>query len=293
MIEEPNAIWKALEAFTPVAVRKAKFIEPVEGFAVVDMGDSRFTADFATGYVPVMGETVQILSVGGRHLMFPAGPKPAIGTVETVTADVRVTLATSAGNLSMPYAGDAPSPGDQVLILWTEDGPVCLGARVSSTPPAPDPIPDPGGGAVRSAVFHAIDAGSTDRNRSRWWQAQPWASNTTYGAWFYGTQIRDTIPAGAELVSLEFFSAWASRSGAPPRFALHNLAGKTGVPVFGAYTAWTPGDGWHVPPMAAAWFAALKAGGPSLGVGLNQGGWNQFSSLAQNSMSGALRISWR
>lgn len=289
MIEEASQVLQGLDARTPVAVRKARFVEPRDGFAVVDMGDSRFIADFV-GYVPVAGETVQIVSVGERHLLFPAGPKPGIGTVLTVTAGV-VTAQTIAGVVAMPYMGTAPSSGDLIGISWSE-GPRCQG-KLSSTLPTPAPIPDPGGGTLQSATFRAIDAGSTDRTQSRWWQAQPWASNTTYGAWFYGTQIRDTIPAGATLVSLEFFAAWASRSGGAPRFALHNLAAKTAVPSFGAYTEWVPGDGWQTPPMAAAWFAALKAGGASLGVGLNQGGWNQFSSLAQNSMTGALRISWR
>lgn len=291
MIDESAAILQRLEALTPVAVRKATFVEPDDGFAVVDMGDSRFVADFGTGYVPVPGETVQIISVGERHLLFPAGPKPGVGTVVT-SSGLQAQVETSNGTFSMPYTGDQPASGDRVLVHWTEDGPVC-GARLSTTPEPPPPIPTPDTGTVRSATFRAIDAGSTDRGQSRWWQAQPWASNTTFGAWFYGTQIRDTIPAGATLVSLEFFSAWASRSGGAPRFALHNLAAKTGVPSFGAYTEWVPGDGWQSVPMAAAWFAALKAGGLSLGVGLNQGGWNQFSSLAQNSMSGALRISWR
>lgn len=292
MIDEAAMILQRLDALTAVTVRKATFVEHLDGFAVVDMGDSRFVADFGTGYVPVVGETVQIISVGERHLLFPAGPKPGIGTVVTAPSGSRVSVTTSAGMIRMPYSGDAPLTGDRVLVHWTEDGPVC-GMPVSLAAPPPDPIPDPGGDTIQSATFRAIDTGSTDRHQARWWQAQPWASNTTFGAWFYGTQLRDTIPAGASFVSLEFFVAMAKREGGAPRFALHNQAVKSGVPSFGGYTAWAPGDGWQVPPMAAGWFNELKAGGSALGVGLNQGGWNQFSSLVQNSMTGALRISWR
>lgn len=290
MIEEASHILQALDARAPVAVRKATFIEPVDGFAVVDMGDSRFVADFGSGYVPVSGETVQIISVGDRHLLFPAGPKPGTGTVLTVTSGI-VTAQTIIGALAMPYVGAAPGSGDLIGIAWSE-GPRCLG-KLSKEPVAPSPAPDPGGDSLQSATFRAVDAGSTDRHQSRWWQAEPWASNTTYGAWFYGEQLRGTIPATATFVSLEIFVAVTKRSGAAPRFALHDLAHKTGVPTFGPYTAWAPSDGWQVPPMAAGWFNELKAGGSALGVGLNQGGWNQFASLAQNSMSGALRISWR
>lgn len=287
MIDEAAAI---LDVQGQPAVRLARFAELGEdGSAYVDMDMSRFVAE-PTGYVPQVGETVQILSVGRRHLMFPARALPGTGTVMTVTAGV-VTVQTTAGQFSMPYVGDAPTSGDLVGLSWSEQ-PFVIG-KLSVQPSTPDPIPDPGGSTVRSATFLATDTGSTDRTQSRWWQAQPWASNTTYGAWFYGTQIRDTIPAGASLVSLEFYVSWAQRQGGDPRFALHNLASKAGVPVMQPYTQWAPGSGWQTPPMAGAWFDALKAGGSAFGVGLNQGGYNKFSSRAQNAMSGALRISWR
>ena len=291
MIEEAAQILHGLDARTPVTVRKATFVEPRAGFAVVDMGDSRFIADFV-GYVPVAGETVQIVSVGERHLLFPAGPKPGIGTVLTVTAGV-ITAQTIAGVVAMPYMGTAPSSGDLIGIAWSE-GPRCLG-KLSSTPAPPAPIPDPGGGAVRSATFLATDTGSTDRHQARWWTDRPRAGNTTFGVWIHGEQFRGTIPAVSTLVSFEIFVSYQQRKGGAPRWALHNLAAKTGVPVFGAYTEWAPPAGWQTlpDPMAAAWFAALKAGGTALGFGLNQGGDNIFSSRTDNSLSGAARISWR
>ncbi|OJU41827.1 MAG: hypothetical protein BGN97_03760 [Microbacterium sp. 69-10] len=288
MIEEAVNILDAIPS--DVAVRQARFAEVRAGVAYVDMGDSRFVAEFGAGFVPRVGETVQILSVGRRHLMFPARALPGTGTVMTVSSGL-AKVQTAVGEVSMPYIGTAPVSGDLVGISWSEQ-PFVIG-KLSVQPDAPEPIPDPGGGAVRSATFMATDTGSTDRGQSRWWQAQPWASNTTYGAWFYGTQIRDTITAGASLVSLEFYVSWVQRQGGDPRFALHNLASKSGVPAMGTYTPWAPGSGWQTPPMAQAWFDALKAGGSALGVGLNQGGYNKFSSRAQNAMSGALRISWR
>lgn len=275
-----------------MAVRKATFVGVQSGFALVDMGDSRFVCDFGTGYIPVIGETVRIWTFGDQHMLFPASPRPNVGTVLTVSSTV-ASVQTSVGIFSMPFAGTAPTSGDRVGIVWSEDGPWCT-SKLSSTVAPPDPIPDPGGGgAVRSATFRAIDAGSTDRNRSRWWTGQPRAGDSTYGAWFYGTQLPDTIPASATFVSLEFYVSWQQRAGAAPNFALHNFGFKTGVPSFGSPAAWAPAGGWQAPPGAAGWFAALKAGGGFLGVGLNQGGNNIFSSLAQDSMSGALRISWR
>lgn len=291
MIEEASQILKGLDDRTPVSVRRATFVEvSPTGGAVVDMGDSRFVCDFAAGIIPVFGETVQVLSVGQRHLVLPASPKPGVGTVMTVTAGI-VTVQTVAGEFAMPYVGEAPGSGETVALGWSE-GPRCLGV-LSVQPNGPGPGTDPGSGAIRSATFRAVDAGSTDRGSPRWWQSQPWASDSTFGAWFYGSQIRDSIPAGATFVSLEFYASWQQRYGGAPRFALHDQSHKAGVPGFGPYVTWGPGDGWQVPPNAEGWFAELKAGGPRLGVGLNQGGYNKFSSLAQDSMSGALRISWR
>ncbi len=291
MIGEAEKVLRELDERDPVRIRRAIFVEATStGSAWVDMANSRFSCDFGAGYIPRAGETVFVLSMGERHLMFPARPLPGTGVVVTVAAGI-ARVQTSIGEFAMPYIGAAPSSGNIVGISWSEQ-PFVIGA-LSIQPAAPQPIPDPGAGQVRSATFRAIDTGSTDRGAVRWWQSQPWASNSTYGAWFYGTQIRDTIPAGAQFVSLEFFASWQQRQGDAPRFALHNGAAKTGIPSFGGYTAWTPGNDWQTPPMAAAWFAGLKAGGGMLGVGLNQGGFNKFSNLVQNSMSGALRISWR
>lgn len=274
----------------PVNIRRGIFVALQDGAAVIDMADSRFVADFGSGHVPMPGDAVVVVSAHGRHLMFPGRPLPGVGTVLTVTSGM-VRVNTTIGEFTMPHVGAAPTSGDLVGVSWSEQ-PYVVG-KLSVQPVAPAPIPDPSVGVVRSATFMPTDTGSTDRDKSRWWQAQPWASNTTFGAWFYGDQIRNTIPAGASFVSVEFFVAWQQRQGGAPRFALHNLPTKTGVPSMGAYTQWNPNAGWQTPPMAQAWFDGLKAGGGSYGVGLNKGGYNRFSSRAQNAMSGALRISWR
>lgn len=275
-----------------ISVRKATFVGVVDGFAQVDMGDSRFICDFGSGYVPKVGEVVRVWTVGDQHMLFPAGPRPSVGTVLT-TSGTQATVDTSVGRISVMYAGSAPTSGDRVGIVWSEDGPWCT-QKLSSTPPPPVPVPDPGGGSVvRSATFRAIDTGSTDRGSARWWQAQPWASTSTYGAWFYGNQIKDTIPAGARFVSVEFYVSWQQRQGGMPRFALHDAGTKGPLPSFAPYGEWAPGGGWQRPPGDESWFHALKQGGSMAGVGLNQGGYNKFSSVAQDSMSGALRIAWR
>lgn len=290
MIEEAEALFDGFGGNARAALRRATFVEARSGVAIVDMGDSRFACDFGSGYVPLSGETVQVLTIGDRHLLFPAKPLPGTGTVVTVGGGY-VTVSTIAGAVRMPYIGTAPSSGDLVGISWSEL-PYCLG-KLSVQPTPVEPPPDPGGGTVRSATFQAIDTGSHNVGSSNYWQAQPWASDSTLGGWFYGTQILDTIPNNAVLVSLEFYVSWQQRQGSNPNFGLHALAAKTGQLSFTNIAAWNPDGGWQTPGNAATWFAALRAGGGRLGVGLAHGGYNKFSSRAQDAMTGALRISWR
>lgn len=292
MSNESDALFDQFGNAPRVALRRAVFGEVRGGAPWVDMGDSRFACDWGTGYVPAVGDTVQVLTVNERHLLLPARALPGTGTVMTTTATM-VKVQTIVGEFTLPFIGAAPSSGQTVGIQWSDIAHVT--GVLSTSPKPPDPVPDPGAGGVRSATFQTIDTGSTDRTQVRWWTGQPRAGNSTFGAWFYGTQIADSIPAAAALISLEFFVSWQQRSGAAPRFALHNSPVKAGIPGFAAYTAWNPDGGWQSLPqaMAVEWFNGLKAGGPYRGVGLNQGGDNIFSSRAQDAMSGALRISWR
>ncbi|UTT53818.1 hypothetical protein [Microbacterium maritypicum] len=257
MIDEAAALFDGFGDAPRVVLRRGVFSGVGAGVAWVDMGTSRFACDWGTGYVPTVGETVQVLTVNDRHMLFPSRALPGTGVVMTTGANM-VTVQTIAGTFTMPFIGTAPTSGALVGISWSET-PFVIGA-LSVQPKPLDPVPNPGGGTLRSATFQAIDTGSTDRLQVRWWTGQPRAGNSTFGAWFYGTQIRDTIPAGATLVSLQFFASWQQRKFDAPRFALHDQAVKAGIPAFGAYTAWAPGDGWQTPPMADAWFAALKAG---------------------------------
>lgn len=270
--------------------------------ALVDLGDQRVPVQFATAWVPQINEPVWVDSIDGvLRLTGPTQPKPGIGVIATITGSSAL-VTTDFGDFPMAVAPTDPMPssGDTVGISWSSQ-PWCTLLVDVPDPAEPPPAPGGGGGEVRSAEFRAIDAGSTDRHQPRWWTPQPWASSSTFGAWFYGTQIRDTIPASAQLVYENgkpqiFFRVrrMARKAAGTPRFALHNAATKGNtVPSFGAYSEWDPADGWQTPPDPQGWFDSLKAGGPSLGVGLNQGGWSQYASLAEDGMSGALFIKWR
>lgn len=275
-----------------VTTRIGTYVGLADGQALIDMDENRFPVRFLTGIIPAIGEPVYVWAVDGQwFLVGPTQTKPNVGTVVTVSSPM-VSLLTSVGSVSAIIGGAAPTSGDRVLIDWTEDGPVS-GLKLATTPTTPVTPPDPGGGGstVKEAIFRAGDAGSTDRGSPRWWTGQPWASDSTYGAWFYGTAIKDTIPAGAALVSAEIFINRVQDSGAAPRFTLHTSAFKGGIPAMSSVLVWDPPNGWNTLP--AGWFDALIGGGAYWGVGLNQGGFNKFASLAEDGLSGALRLKWR
>lgn len=296
-----DAARRAVAAKSTVTPRIGRYVGNEGMNALVDLGDQRVSARFATPWVPQTNEPVWIDSVDGMlRLVGPTQPKPGVGVIETISGTTAV-VQTDFGNYTMPVAPTDPMPssGDSVGISWSTT-PWCT-LLVDVPDPVPPPPPPSGGGVeVKTAEFRAIDSGSTDRGSARWWTAQPYASNSTFGAWFYGTQIKDTIPAGAELVyeegvpQLAMFIAYRQRQGGLPRFALHSDPYKAGVPTFGPYTEWAPaGGGFFTPPDAADWFNALKAGGSWWGIGLDQGGYNIFANLAQDGFSGALRIKWK
>jgi hypothetical protein len=290
-----EAAREATDRKSTVTPRIGRYVGNDGLLALVDLGDQRVPVRFATPWEPQINEPVWVDSVDGMlRLTGPTQPKPASGVVLTVTGNQAV-VQTDFGDFPMTVAPTAPmaTSGDTVGIVWGKQ-PWCT---LLIDVPAPEPpAPDPGGGSggVQVADFRAIDAGSTDRDKPRWWTPQPWASSSTFGAWFYGSAIKDTIPAGAVFVSLEvYINRVADNAGGVPRFALHDQAAKGPVPGFAPYVEWEPPNGWQTPPDPQGWFDALKAGGARWGIGLNQGGWSQYASLAQDGMSGALRIKWK
>jgi len=291
-----SAAQKTVGQKSTVTPRIGKYVGADGLNALVDLGGARVPVQFATPWVPQINEPVWVDSVDGRlRLIGPTQPKPGIGVVETINpAGTTAVVQTDFGKYTLTVAPTDPRPssGDTVGIQWSTQ-PWCTLLVDLPDPEAPMSASAPAERPIKSAEFRAIAAGSTDRGAPRWWTGRPMSRDSTYGAWFYGQQIKDTIPAGAEFVSLEFYVAWATRRYGGSRFTLHSDATRGGLPAMSGYTVWDPDAGWQTPPDPAGWFAALKAGGDRFGVGLNQGGWEEFKSLAQDGLSGALRIKWR
>lgn len=114
-----------------------------------------------------------------------------------------------------------------------------------------------------------------------------WASDSTVGAWFYGSKIADTL-GGANVSRIEIWISAAQLFGANPNIGYHGYKTKPGsMPTINAATPIAVRDGsWVQLPTSFGQFLASNNGG----IGTLHGGYNKFRSLAQDARSGALRI---
>ena len=299
-MSDVDALLRLVDGKSAVKVRQGQFVGLDGTHAVVDVGAQRSLASFWDGWsIPGINDTVNVLTVDGQSFMVGGVlPRPGVGVVATV-GDPKVTVTTEVGVISMTYAGEAPTSGDVVGIVWPGLGePWCIKLATSPEEPAPAPNPGAGVGAkVQTVTFKATDTGSVAKGSGSWWQSRPWNSPSNYGCWFYGTAIRDTIPDDAQMLGFEMYLSWAARRWMGTlRWGLHDLSVKSGAPRVEGQAAWDPGRdaGWFTPPWAADWFTAL-ARGTWYGIALNAAGSGkeEAKSRAEDPFTGALRIKWK
>ena len=273
-----------------IDARLGAFVGIESGRALVDVGGGRIPVSTFGPIELEVNEACHVWFVNGvPFLMGPSALKPGFGTVTAVDGSW-VTVLTSAGVHTGPFfSGYTPVVGNIVKIDWSY--PAAVAWVLSAVPDEIAPPPAPGGSSgVKVQTFKAVAAGSQYRSGGAWWQPQVWASNSLRGIWVYGSKIPDTIPAGATIAKVEVYVSPAQIFGADPNFATHVY--KT-LP--GGVAGFASGD--YPIPIKAGWVTlpvsfgnALKRGGGAFGIGVNQGGFNKFNSLAADPMSGALRI---
>ncbi|MBO1739661.1 hypothetical protein [Leifsonia sp. TF02-11] len=290
MTGESDALNRALAGRPKVRILQGAFVSASTTGCLIDIGGNRIPALFGTSFMPDVNEIVWVWNIGKQFfLMGPATAKPDRGTVQSISGGL-VTLLTPLGTtIAAPYSGATPSAGQVMKLLW-HGGPF---AMLMSTSPTANPVPGTPGAATGTHAdeFPAIDSGSY--GSGRWWTPQVWGSDSNLGAWFYGTKIPDTVPGSAVIQRVEVYIPPASQIiGSAPNFATHAYATKPGgSPTLSTVGAVGIRGGWV--DLGAAGIAignALKAGGGAYGIGLNHGGNNILSSLAQDGFSGRLRI---
>jgi len=282
-----KTVRKKLAGLPSVARLVGTFVSTDGVRAVVDVGGGRIPADM-TGYVPEVGEQVFALFIDGTATVIGSTvPKPGKGTVASAPLDNLVAVDTIVGRITVPYAaGLSLSAGQTVKLGAANDGLFVYAVMSTSPPPQAPPSPPSSGGKVQTQVFMPIDAGSY---RAGWWTNQVYASDTNVGAWFYGSQIADTIPDGATIQSIAINISISSLSYQAPNFGVHGSATRPGVAVgLSQLTAIAIANGWVALPIGFGNYLKAAVGG----IGINHGGYAILNSLAADPASGALRISW-
>ncbi|MCS6521340.1 hypothetical protein [Curtobacterium citreum] len=279
-----------------VTVWQAKYVSR-DGASVqcdVSNGDAvgRVTAQTMSEYRPSVGEQVWLLAVkpsDGAVKFYYTGPvvmPPPVGTVVSAASDF-VTVDTDIGQVQATYnQGDTLSASQQVRLVWS-DGPHVVGVLSTNPPPVQPPDPPAGSGPTSHVdTFTAVDAGSF--SDGRWWQPQPWASNSTLGAWFIGSKVRDTL-RGAPVTRIEMWVNLAYKFGSPPNIGTHSHDSKPGgaPAISNARPIAVTSGTWVELPVE---FGQALSNGSASGIGLAHGGFNKFASLAADAQSGALRI---
>jgi len=258
---------------------------------VVDVGEGRMAAALASGYLPEVGEPVQVWFVDGiPFVMGPRTPRPHAGKV-TAVASGKVTLSTPVGPVGpIPYWGSAPAVGSDMRMVWHGGGVAFAVAAAEVAAPPVDPGQTPASQHVDTFTATAAGTWNTGGGDSAgsYFNSEVWASNTTIGFWFYGTKIADTIPAHANIQRVQIYIAARQIQGSAPRFTVHDNPNPPGDNLSGGDLIGVSNYSWIDLP--TGWGGALKRGGGGYGIGTRHGGYNIFKSLAADAQSGALRI---
>lgn len=286
-LDQSDAIIAALATKSKVTVLSGTFVSADNTHIIVDCGNGRVPCFPLVPYLPNVGETVYVLFIDGvPYAMGPTLVKPNQGTVVSAAGGL-VTLTTSFGSMALPYTTTiTPTAGQVMYIIW--QGGQGFAVSVMSVQPAQAAPPPPPASTTKqhSDTFRAIASGSYQSGR--FWTSEVYASTTNLGEWIYGNKIADTIPASAIMGSIQIYCAMKQIFGSDPNFALHSDTSLSGSPSLGGTTAVGITQGWVSLPQSYG--NLLRRGGGKFGVGVVHGGFQIFKSVAEDGLSGALRI---
>lgn len=255
--------------------------------AVVDFDGGRVPA-YLLGFRPEVNEPVWVMVVDGvAFVAGPGVPKPATGTVVSADAGTHTAvLSTDVGEVTVSYpAALLLTVGDLVRVLWHGGGWI---VDIVASAVAPDVPPPPSTSGRKTVEITAIDSGSYQAGYG-WRTNEVWSSASNRGAWFYGSQIRDTIPDSASIVSAEIFLPNPSNQiGARP-FGRHTYDSKPGgAPTITDTSTLGGTSGWVGIPTSHIDYLKANPGG----FGFDLGGWWIWAGTQGNGSSGRLRVTY-
>lgn len=236
------------------------------------------------GAPPFIGDRVRVIYAGRKPICELIQGSP-VGTVVGVASN----LATCTGDDGKTYTyaienGATLSAGQRVrldhagrlvILRYAVDPPGLVPAGSNASP-----------GGAGSATFLPIDSGCF---RSGVFDSQyVEASSSRVAAYWYGTQMADTIPDAAVITRAEIHlvELWDQIPGAPTPMGTHTQPTRGAVPtVTGTINVFGSGT------VALGGFADLLKTGAAYGIGfLGTTGWRRFDKY---SGSGGIYMEWR
>lgn len=273
---------------TRVQQGTCKTMDWASGRAIINISGGEVPVP-VVGVAPIPGRQVWVLYVGDAAVCLGMLPRAAMGLVTGVAAAGRVPVkGDDLVNYVLPYLGTAPGNATRVALDWDSGGHVA--GVMSAEPEGSEYIPPataPPTGQTRSITFNPIDSGSYS-NSGSWFDTAVASDSSSRGAYFYGTQVRDSIPAGAVVTGAGFLAAFEVARYEGVQLGASALGSKSGPPTWA-----TPGvgigldSGWKD---VISLVPALRGAGQSIATGNNG-----FSRLARAGVAnaGALHITFR
>lgn len=264
----------------------ATFVGMVDGFAMVNTGDTQITIPCIGYYPPIVGDAVQVEWRNGRAAVVgPAVTRSPLGEI-TGTGSPRAEVTVDGEPFLLPYRdGYTPVMADTVEVNWATG--VIQGA-LSVAPVAPEAPGSPGAGSTPFDItVRANNSGRYDTSYSSWWGQDPWASDNNDGIWVYGNDIRDSIGATATFTSISIFLPLLQQLGSCSIGVHAHAAIPGGAPTISFLSALSPRGGWV--PIDLSYAPYLAVGGRGIGVTSPSGGLNRWTGVS-DAYSGALRF---
>lgn len=271
----------------------------------VDFATSTVTVDTAgvvqqlpwAGTAPFDGARVRVHRLGQQSFCTLAAEGATYGTVDSVAGSVATVFGTDGKTYRYPYPFDASLSAGHVVALDHSRRLVLF--RVSSTPGGPVDGEDPPVVPVKATppsskrvtrVFKPVASWNWYADGGRWDSQAVEISVSRSGYYFYGTQIDNTIPDSATILSARVYlsEVWDRVPGVPSLMGVHGYSARPGSGPLGLSGAVpVSGGGSHSLTLAQA--NALKDGA-AYGIGFAQNtGWRRFDSYVR---SGAITITW-
>jgi len=253
------------------------------------------TVDMPMVIAPVVNARCYVGFLANRPIVLGPVARPPL---VTATGPASSGLVKVTGDDGVPYTvaadGFTIASGDRLVVQWGDRGGFVV-AKESADPLTGLPIGTGGNTPTptqQTRTFNPVDSGTQNGSGSsgsgNFWNPQVWCGDSTIGAYWYGSQIADTIPDGATIDQVQVSLVQVGGSGgSQPNFGLHNLPSKSGslspfnvTPIIG---------GTRVNLLPNNFGDALKTGA-AWGIASRHGGYWIYGSASQG--SGALTITW-